>query len=175
MGTADGRTGAAQSPRAAAASSSSGDDSSASRTPLGDRDGLARAYVHGIGHGVATDRTLSAPDAHHSRQEPTGDHDVYASGALLTPKGLGHEQQAIECAIDTTSPFRPDLLAPLLRVVLRPEGQDRGASPQEQLRLGISFQGDVVWQLVNPALSVPAEGTLEDLLTSFLAACLSAE
>ena len=96
-------------------------------------------------------------------------------GALLTLKGVGHEQQTIECAIDTTPPFRPDLLAPVLRVVLRSEPRDRGASPQEQLRLGISVQGKVVWQLVNPALSVPAEGTLQDLLTSFFAACLSAE
>jgi len=110
----------------------------------------------------------------HARS-PQGTTTYMRQGALLTLKGVGHDQQTIECAIATTPPFRPDLLAPVLLVVLLSEARDRGASPQEQLRLGISVQGDVVWQLVNSALSVPAEGTLEDLLTSFLAACLSAE
>jgi hypothetical protein len=110
----------------------------------------------------------------HARS-PQGTTTYMRQGALLTLKGLGHEQQTIECAIDTTSPFRPDLLAPLIRVVIRPEGRDRGTPPQEHVRLGVSVHGEVVWQLVNPALSVPAEGTLEDLLTSLLAACLSAD
>jgi hypothetical protein len=93
----------------------------------------------------------------HARS-PQGTTTYMRQGTLLTLKGLGHEQHTIECAIDTAPPFRPDLLAPVLRVVLRSEGRDRGVSPQEQMRLGISVQGDVVWQLINPALSVPAEG-----------------
>lgn len=110
----------------------------------------------------------------HARS-PQGTTTYMRQGALLTLKGVGYEQQTIECAIDTALPFRPDLLAPVLRVVLCSEPRDRGASPQEQLRLGFSVQGEVVWQLVNPALLGPAESTLEDLLTSFLATCLSAE
>jgi hypothetical protein len=108
-------------------------------------------------------------------QSPQGTTTYMRQGVLLTLKGVGQDRQTIECAIDHTPPFRPDLLAPLIRVVSLPEGRDRGAPPQEHLRLGVSVQGEVVWQPVNPALSVPAEGTLEDLLTSFLAACLSAE
>ena len=110
----------------------------------------------------------------HARS-PQGTTTYMRQGALLTLKGLGHDQQTIECAIDTAPAFRPDLLAPSLRVVLRSEGRDRSASSQEQLRLGVSVQGDVVWQPLNPAVHVPAEGTLEDLLTNFLAACLSTE
>ena len=88
---------------------------------------------------------------------------------------MGQDQQTIECAIDNTPTFRPDLLAPVVRVVLLPEGREKGAPPREQLRLGVSVQGTVVWQVVNPALPLPAEGELEDLLTRFLAACISAE
>jgi hypothetical protein len=88
---------------------------------------------------------------------------------------MGQDQQTVECVIDHTPPFRPDLLAPLVRVVILPEGREKGAPPREQLRFGISVQGTVVWQVLNPALQLPAEGELEDLLTRFLAACISAE
>jgi hypothetical protein len=110
----------------------------------------------------------------HARS-PQGTTTYMRQGVLLTLKGVGQDQQTIECAIDNTPTFRPDLLAPLVRVSILSEGRDRGAPPQEQLRLGVSVQGDVVWQLLNPALLLPAEGNLEDLLTRFLAACLSAE
>ena len=110
----------------------------------------------------------------HARS-PQGTTTYMRQGVLLTLKGVGQELQTIECAIDHTPSFRPDLLAPLIRVVSLPEGRDKGAPPQEHFRLGVSVHGEVVWQPLNPALSVPAEGSVEDLLTSFLAACLSAD
>ena len=110
----------------------------------------------------------------HARN-PQGTTTYMRQGVLLTLKGVGQDQQTIECAIDNTPPFRPDLLAPVVRVVLLPEGREKGAPPREQLRLGVSVQGTVVWQLVNPALPLPTEGKLEDLLTRFLESCISAE
>ena len=108
-------------------------------------------------------------------QSPQGTTTYMRQGVLLTLKGVGQDLQTVECVIDHTPPFRPDLLAPLIRVVILPEGGGRGAPPQEHVRLGVSVHGEVVWQPVNPALSVPAEGSLEDLLTGFLAACLSVD
>jgi hypothetical protein len=110
----------------------------------------------------------------HARS-PQGTTTYMRQGTLLTLKGVGLDQQTIEWAIDTSPPFRPDLLAPLIRVVILPEGRDRGDPPQEPVRLGVSVHGEVVWQRLNPALPVPAEGSVEDLLTGVLAACLSAD
>src|SRR5581483_5924435 len=70
----------------------------------------------------------------HARS-PQGTTTYMRQGVLLTLKGVGHDQQTVECAIDTTPPFRPDLLAPVLRVVLLADGRERGTPPQEQLRL----------------------------------------
>ena len=110
----------------------------------------------------------------HARS-PQGTTTYMRQGVLLTLKGVGQDQQTIEFAIDGTSAFRPDLIAPMVRVLTIQEARYGAGTPQDQLRLGVSVQGPVVWQLLNPALPLPAEGSPEDLLKSFLAACLGAE
>jgi hypothetical protein len=49
--------------------------------------------------------------ATHARS-PQGTTTSMRQGALFTRKGVGQDQQTLEGAIDTTPPFRPDLLAP---------------------------------------------------------------
>ena len=110
----------------------------------------------------------------HARS-PQGTTTYMRQGVLLTLKGVGQDQQTIEFAIDSTPAFRPDLLAPTVRVLTTQEARYGAGAPQDQLRLGVSVQGTVVWQLLNPALSLPAEGNVEDLLKSFLASCLNAD
>src|SRR5215475_11144952 len=57
----------------------------------------------------------------HARS-PQGTTTYMRQGTLLTLRGLGQDLQTIECTIDNTPPFRSDLLAPLIRVVVLPEG-----------------------------------------------------
>lgn len=110
----------------------------------------------------------------HARS-PQGTTTYMRQGVLLTLKGVGQDRQAIEFTIDGASAFRPDLIAPMVRVLTIQEARHGAGAPQDQLRLGVSVQGTVVWQLLNPALPLPAEGSVEDLLKSFLASCLNAE
>jgi hypothetical protein len=63
----------------------------------------------------------------------------------------------------------------MVRALTTQEVRHGAGTPQDQLRLGVSVQGTVVWQLLNPALPLPAEGSVEDLLKSFLASYLNAE
>ena len=110
----------------------------------------------------------------HARS-PQGTTTYMRQGVLLTLKGVGQDQQTIEFAIDSAPAFRPDLLTPTVRVQTIQETRHGAGTPQDQLRLGVSVQGTVVWQLLNPALSLPAEGSVEDLLKCFLASCLNAD
>lgn len=110
----------------------------------------------------------------HARS-PQGTTTYMRQGVLLTLKGVGQDRQTIEFAIDGASAFRPDLLAPMVRVLTIQETRHGKGTPQDQLRLGVSIQGTVVWQLLNSALPLPAEGSVGDLLKSFLASCLNAE
>jgi len=110
----------------------------------------------------------------HARS-PQGTTTYMRQGVLLTLKGVGQDQQTLEFAIDSASAFRPDLLAPMVRVMTTQEARRGAETPQDQLRVGVTVQGTVVWQLLNPALPLPAEGNVEDLLKSFLASCLNAE
>ncbi|HXG18701.1 MAG TPA: hypothetical protein VNN62_06445 [Methylomirabilota bacterium] len=110
----------------------------------------------------------------HARS-PQGTTTYMRRGALLTLKGVGQDHQTIEFAIDARPAFRPDLLTPVVRVHTIQEAR-HGATPlQAQVSLGVTVQGIVVWQILNPALPLPTEGSVEDLLTSLLAACFEAE
>jgi hypothetical protein len=108
-------------------------------------------------------------------RSPGGATTYMRQGVLLTRKGVGQDRQTIEFAIDGASVFRPDLLTPMVRVRTISEARHGAGTPQDQLRLGVSVQGIVVWQLLDPALPLPAEGSVEDLLKSLLASCLNAE
>lgn len=110
----------------------------------------------------------------HARS-PQGATTYMRQGVLLTLKGVGLDQQTIKFTIDSASSFRPDLTVPTVRELTIQEAQHGAETPQDQLRLGVSVQGTVVWQLITPALQLPTEGSVEDLLKSFLMSYLNAE
>ena len=89
-------------------------------------------------------------------------------GMLLSLKGLEREIPTIEFEIDPAPPFRPDLLAPTVRVTT-PRGTAQATLPQqEHFCFGVSLQGVIVWQPLNPLLRMSSEGSVEEMLRSFL-------
>jgi hypothetical protein len=110
----------------------------------------------------------------HARS-PQGTTTYMRQGVLVTLKGVGQAQQTLEFAIDPGPAFRSDLLTPVVRVLTRQGTRHGAGTPQDHLRLGVTVQGMVVWQSVNAAWSLPSEGSVAELLTSFFAACLEAE
>jgi hypothetical protein len=110
----------------------------------------------------------------HARS-PQGTSTYMRRGTLLSLKGLEPTNQTIEFEIDSVPPFRPDLLAPTVRVITKPDTAQSAGLRQEQLCFGVSLQGIVVWQPLNPSLTMPREGSVEEMLRSFLAALLLAE
>jgi hypothetical protein len=110
----------------------------------------------------------------HARS-PQGTSTYMRRGTLLSLKGLEWESQTIEFEIHIASPFRPDILAPAVRVITKSDtGRDTGPR-QEQFCFGVSVQGTVVWQLTNPSLVMPQEGSVEEMLRGFLTALLLLE
>ena len=107
----------------------------------------------------------------HARS-PQGTTTYMRRGTLLTLKGLERESPSVEFEIDPAPPFRPDLLAPTVRVITKPDMHLLAGARQEHFCCGVSLQGAVVWQLLNPALEMPAEGSVEEMLRSFLASLL---
>jgi len=110
----------------------------------------------------------------HARS-PQGTTTYMQRGTLLSLKGLGEEIPAIEFEIDTAPSFRPDLLVPVVRVITKPETRQPTKLRQEHLRFGVSLVGAVVWQLLNPALQMPQEGSVEQMLRSLLASLVFTE
>lgn len=110
----------------------------------------------------------------HARS-PQGTSTYMRRGTLISLKGLEWESQTIEFEIHVALPFRPDLLAPTVRVVTKSDtAQDTGPR-QEHFCFGVSAQGTVVWQLMNPSLVMPREGSVEEMLRGFLTALLLIE
>ena len=110
----------------------------------------------------------------HARS-PQGTTTYMRRGTLLSLKGLEWESPTIEFEIDTAPPFRPDLLAPGVRVITRPETAQATGARQEHFCFGVSLQGAIVWQLLDPSLRMPQEGSVEEMLKSFLASLLLVE
>jgi hypothetical protein len=110
----------------------------------------------------------------HARS-PQGTTTYMRRGTLLSVEGLEQESPTLEFEIDSAPPFRPDLLAPTIRVITKPQPRQAGGAGQEQFCFGISVQGDIVWHLRNPAGGMPLKGSVEDMLKSFLASLLSVE
>jgi len=107
----------------------------------------------------------------HARS-PQGTTTYMRRGTLLTLKGLERESPSIEFEIDPAPPFRPDLLAPTVRVITKPDTHQLMGARQEHFCCGVSLEGAVVWQLLNPSLEIPLEGSVEEMLRSFLASQL---
>lgn len=102
-------------------------------------------------------------------QSPQGTTTYMRRGTLLSVRGLQEEGPTIEFEIDTAPPFRADLLAPTVRVLTSPRPQHATGLRQAHWNVGVSVQGEVVWQRLNPALKVLAEDSSEDILKNFLA------
>jgi hypothetical protein len=120
-----------------------------------------RLWVAGMDHIVHTLVLLVEALRHTGRfphltltthaRSPQGTTTYMRQGVLLTLKGVGHDQQTIEFAIDGVAAFRPDLLAPMVRVLTIQDVRSGAGAPQDHLRLGVSVQGTVVWQLLDPS------------------------
>lgn len=105
-------------------------------------------------------------------QSPQGTTTYMRRGTLLSLKGLERESPIIEFEIDSAPPFLPDLLAPTVRVISKPQTYQAMELRQEHFRFGVSLQGVVVWQTMNPSLAMPLEGSVEEMMKSFLASLL---
>jgi hypothetical protein len=106
---------------------------------------------------------------------PQGTMTYMRRGTLLSLKGLEKESPTIEFEVDSAPPFRPDLLAPTVRVTTKPETRQVTKPRQEHFCFGVSPQGAVVWELLNPSLRMPPGGSVEEMLRSFLASLLLTE
>jgi hypothetical protein len=110
----------------------------------------------------------------HARS-PQGTTTYMRRGTLLSLKGLEEESPTVEFEIDIAPPFRPDVLVPTVRVITKRETRQPTRLRQEQLCFGISLKEAVVWQLLNPALEMPQEGSVEEMLRNLLASLLLTE
>ncbi len=107
-------------------------------------------------------------------QSPQGTTTYMRRGTLLSVRGFQEESPTIEFEIDTTPPFRADLLAPTVRVFTSPHPSRAASLRQAHWAVGVSVLGEVIWQRLNPALEISAETGSEDILKNFLAFSLLA-
>lgn len=105
-------------------------------------------------------------------QSPQGTTTYMRRGTMLSVRGLQEESPTIELEIDTAPPFRADLLTPTVRVLTAPHSSHAASLQQAHWNVGVSVRGEVVWQRLNPALEISAEGGSEAILKNFLAFCL---
>ena len=110
----------------------------------------------------------------HARS-PQGTTTYMRRGMLVSLEGLEPQGPTIEFEIDSAPPFRPDLLVPTIRVIAKPQTRSTPSVEQEHFCVGISLQGDIVWQLRNPTAGIPPKGSVEDMLRSFLASLLNTD
>lgn len=108
-------------------------------------------------------------------RSPQGTTTYMRRGTLVSLRGMEAESPTIEFEIDSTPPFRADLLAPTVRVITTPSTLQPTGLRQAHFCFGVSLQGTVVWQLLNPALEMSLEGSVEQMLRSFLASRLPSE
>jgi len=102
-------------------------------------------------------------------QSPQGTTTYMRRGTLLSVRGLLQEESpTIELEIDTNPPFRADLLAPTVRMLTSPHPSHGANLRQAHWNIGVSVHGEVVWQRLNPALTISAEEGSEDILKNFL-------
>ena len=105
-------------------------------------------------------------------QSPQGTTTYMRRGTLLSVRGLQEESPTIEFEIDTTPPFRADLLAPTVRVLTSPHPHHSASLRRAHWSVGVSVHGEIVWHRLNPALESGAEDSSEDILKNFLAFAL---
>jgi len=102
-------------------------------------------------------------------QSPQGTTTYMRRGTLLSVRGLQEESPSIEFEIDTTPPFRADLLAPTVRVLTSPHPHNSASLRRAHWSIGVSVRGEIVWQRLNPALDGIAEDNSEEILKNLLA------
>jgi len=101
-------------------------------------------------------------------RSPQGTTTYMHRGTLLSLRGLREDCPTIEWEIDSTPPFRSDLLAPTVRVITTPNTLQAAGLRKAHWSFGVSVQGTVVWQRLNPALEMSPEGSVEGMLKGFL-------
>ena len=102
-------------------------------------------------------------------QSPQGTTTYMRRGTLISVRGLQEESPSIEFEIDTTPPFRADLLAPTVRVLTSPHPHHSASLRRAHWSIGVSVHGEIVWQRLNPELEEMAEDNSEDILKNLLA------
>jgi hypothetical protein len=103
-------------------------------------------------------------------QSPQGTTTDMRGGTLLSVRGVQAESASIEFEIDTTPPFRADLLAPTARVWTAPHPHHSARPRRAHWSIGVSVHGEIVWQRLNPELAGIAEDDNSgDILKNFLA------
>ena len=130
-------------------------------------DGLVRALKH-------TGQFPHLTVVSYARS-PQGTTTYMRRGTLVSLEGLEQKSPSIKFEIDSAPPFRLDLLAPTIRVVTKPETHRTARAEQEYFCFGVTLQGGLVWQLVQPPEGMPREGSIEDMLRGFLTALLLTE
>jgi hypothetical protein len=110
----------------------------------------------------------------HARS-PQGTTTYMRRGSLLSLKGLQEKTPTIEFEIDGSPPFRADLLTPIVRVVTLSNSFQPTNRRKVHWCFGVSMQGAVVWQKLDPEVQIPPEGDVEAMLRSFLGSQLLAE
>jgi hypothetical protein len=110
----------------------------------------------------------------HARS-PQGTTTYMRRGSLLSLKGLQEKTPTIEFEIDGASPFRADLLTPTVRVITISKSLHPTNGRKVHWCFGVSMQGAVIWQGLDPTVQIPAEGNVEEMLRSFLESQLLSE
>lgn len=101
-------------------------------------------------------------------QSPQGTTTYMRRGTLLSVRGLQEKSPTIELEIDTSPPFRADLLAPTVRLLTSPQPHHAASLRQAHWNIGVSVHGEVVWQRINPVLEISEEDSSENILKNFL-------
>lgn len=108
-------------------------------------------------------------------RSPQGTTTYMRRGSLLSLKGLHEKTPTIEFEIDGAAPFRADLLTPIVRVITISNSFHPTNRRKVHWCFGVSVQGAVVWQGLDPAVQIPPEDDVEEMLRSFLGSRLLSE
>src|SRR5262245_12224416 len=110
----------------------------------------------------------------HARN-PQGTTTYMRRGSLLSVKGLQENTPTIDFEIDGAPPFRADVLTPIVRIITISNSFQPTTRRKVHGCFGVSVQGAVVWQGLDPAGQEPSEGEVEEVLRSFLESQLLAD
>ena len=108
-------------------------------------------------------------------RSPQGTTTYMRRGTLLSLRGLREDGPTLEFEIDSSLPFRADVLAPTVRVLTTPATPQANGLRTAHWCVGVSMQGVVIWQRLNNTLPISPEESSEEILKRFLAILLLTE